>query len=133
MCRRIDRYQLLYDRAGLLRSASDHGRLREHEHFRERPLPPRGSGPQPGLFQYGLNQVQNPFGSNFVCVTGPGNRIGISFLFGSNYVGLQADLNAPAFAPFPITAGSTWNFQAWHRDHCGAGHLTDGLEITFTP
>lgn len=36
-----------------------------------------------------------------------------------------------------ITAGSTWNFQAWYRDQagpCGTGaNLTNGLAITFTP
>ncbi|TDJ66215.1 MAG: hypothetical protein E2O39_16865 [Planctomycetota bacterium] len=92
-----------------------------------------GPAQNPGVFQYGLDQVQTPFGNNFICVAGPGNRIGFSFFYSSNYIGMQVDLDAPAFAPFPITAGSTWNFQAWHRDHCGAGHLTDGLEITFTP
>jgi len=93
-----------------------------------------GPAQNPGVFQYGLNQVEIPFGNNFVCAAGPGNRVGISFAHNSNFVSLEVDLNAPEFAAFPITAGSTWYFQAWHRDHCGSGSaLTDGLEITFSP
>ena len=31
-----------------------------------------------------------------------------------------------------ITAGSTWNFQAWHRDSAaGTSHFTDAVSITF--
>ena len=31
-----------------------------------------------------------------------------------------------------ITAGSTWNFQAWHRDFAaGASNLTDAVSVTF--
>lgn len=92
-----------------------------------------GPATNPGVFRYGLNQVQNPFGANFICVNGPGDRIGVTFAAG-NYLVLNVDLNSPAFAAFPITPGSTWNFQGWHRNHCGTGAtLTDGLEITFAP
>ena len=33
-----------------------------------------------------------------------------------------------------ITAGSTWNFQAWYRDPAGGGtsfNLSDAIEILF--
>jgi len=30
-----------------------------------------------------------------------------------------------------ITAGSTWNFQAWHRDGMSPSNLTDAISVTF--
>ena len=31
-----------------------------------------------------------------------------------------------------ITPGSTWNFQAWHRDFAaGVSHFTDAVGVTF--
>ena len=31
-----------------------------------------------------------------------------------------------------ITPGSTWNFQAWHRDSmAGTSNLTDAVSVTF--
>ena len=30
-----------------------------------------------------------------------------------------------------ITAGSTWNFQAWHRDGMSPSNLTDAVSVTF--
>ena len=35
-----------------------------------------------------------------------------------------------------LTAGSTWNFQAWFRDPAAGGtafNLSDGVELTFAP
>jgi len=46
----------------------------------------------------------------------------------------QLDFELPP-SPFSvITPGSTWNFQAWHRDFVGAGfNFSDGLQVLFAP
>ena len=46
------------------------------------------------------------------------------------------DNTNPPSAATQITAGSTWNFQAWFRDPAAGGaffDLSDGLCLTFGP
>jgi hypothetical protein len=46
------------------------------------------------------------------------------------------DNTSPPSAATQITAGSTWNFQAWFRDPAAGGaffNLSDGLNLTFAP
>ena len=95
-----------------------------------------------GLFYYGPNQVQIPFGDGFRCVGG--GAIGtfrLNPVALTNGVGVAmrlVDLTAApaASGPGAITSGSTWNFQHWYRDPVGgpAGfNFSDGLSATFCP
>ncbi|MDP6539755.1 MAG: S8 family serine peptidase [Planctomycetota bacterium] len=90
---------------------------------------------QPGLFYYGPNQVQFPFGNGFRCVGGTVVRLPV---INSDFAGDAAydpDLtNLPPNGQ--ITPGSTWNFQYWFRDPVAGGanfDFTDGVEIHFCP
>ena len=52
----------------------------------------------------------------------------------NNVITHQVDLPNPPTAMGLITAGSTWNFQAWYRDPAAGGaffNLSDGFEVTF--
>ncbi|MFT5153419.1 MAG: hypothetical protein ACI841_003419 [Planctomycetota bacterium] len=89
---------------------------------------------QPGIFYYGQDQGNLPFGNGTRCVVGSVHRLPVSIASG-NSMSLAVDYNAlpPAGA---IGAGSTWNFQAWFRDPAAGGaayDLSDGLELSFTP
>ncbi len=84
----------------------------------------------PGLFFYGPNQVQLPFGEGIRCVGGSLQRLQPpSFAPASGVVSRAVDL-----ANEGITAGTTVNFQYWFRDLAGgpAGfNLSDGLSVSF--
>lgn len=93
---------------------------------------PTGS---PSLFFYGETQIQAPFGNGWRCVGG--------HLYLLHPVARPVDgwlIRAVDFESLPpggeITAGSTWNFQAWFRDRlAGGGYFdtSDALSITFVP
>lgn len=95
---------------------------------------------QPGIFYYGLNQLNGgngvAFGNGTRCVGGMGSsiyRLPPSFASG-NAFSYTADLTNPPGAAGLITTGSTWNFQCWFRDPAAGGagfDLSDGLEVTF--
>ena len=88
---------------------------------------------QPGLFYYGPNQSQLSFGNGFRCVSGTLSRLGIVNA-AANTMSHMVDFANPPTAAGLITAGSTWNFQAWYRDPTGGGaffNLSDGLEVLF--
>ena len=104
----------------------------------------RVSGAAPnksGLFFYGSNQLQVPFGDGFRCVGGTSlfrlQPVVQTDVFG----GASRDLsfvNPPAGSgPGQIDPGSTWNFQFWFRDPMGPGgtgfNLSDGLSANFCP
>ena len=90
---------------------------------------------QPGIFFFGPNQAQAPFGNGTRCVGAPITRFQPRFanLFGE----LEYDIDnqaAPVSGAF--TPGSVWNFQAWFRDPTAGGSnfdLSDGLQVTFAP
>jgi hypothetical protein len=93
---------------------------------------------EPGLFFYGQNQTQVPFGDGFRCIASPSFRL-FPFvqagLFGDTTLELDFQ-SAPTHAgPGQITPGTTWNFQYWYRDpFAGAGfNLSDGQSMVFTP
>lgn len=92
-----------------------------------------------GLFFYGPNAIQVPFGNGFRCVGGGVFRLNPPLLpDGIGAASRALDLTAPAAASGPgqITAGSTWRFQFWYRDPAAGGagfNLSDGLEATFGP
>ncbi len=91
---------------------------------------------QPGLFYYGPNQTQVPFGNGFRCVGGPQVfRLDVSVASG-NVLSHSLDIANPPAASGQITPGSTWNFQAWFRDPAAGGaffNLSDALSLTFSP
>ncbi len=93
------------------------------------------------LLQFGLiltSQTQATPGSINLCLGGQIGRFAAPSQILDSGVGgtfsLSLDLNA-----FPqgsglvaVTAGQTWNFQAWFRDTAAPGsNFTDGLEIQF--
>ena len=89
-----------------------------------------------GLFFYGPNQIQVPFGDGFRCVGGGIDRLGPASLSDLGGVSMRwVNFDNPAAAQ--ITVGSTWNFQHWYSDPLGPGgtgfNLSDGLQATFCP
>lgn len=89
-----------------------------------------------GLFYYGANEIQLPFGDGYRCVGGSINRLtpaGLSDGFGTSTK--WVDFNAASASA--ITIGSTWKFQHWYRDPAGPGgtgfNYSDGLSATFCP
>jgi len=90
-----------------------------------------------GLFFFGNQQVQQPIpGSQGVlCVAGTTFRLPIVVadpFFGSAFYALDFT-NTGTAAP-QITAGSTWNFQYWHRDAVGGvatSNTSNALQVTF--
>ncbi len=99
------------------------------------PVPPR----QPGIFFYGPQKLEIPFGSGWRCV-GPG-PIGTFFLparmsSAAGELRSDLDLSDPPASGGEILRGSTWNFQAWFRDPAASGfsfNLSDGLTLVFQP
>jgi len=95
---------------------------------------------EPGIFYYGQNQAQLPFGDGFRCIAFPTFRlfpIAQAGLFGDTTFALDFETPPAAAGPGQITAGTTWNFQYWYRDPSlvgGAGfNLSDGQAMVFTP
>jgi hypothetical protein len=93
-----------------------------------------------GLFLYGPQQTQVPFGDGLRCV-GTGGlglfRLGPPIVAGPNGgVSKRLDL-ANQTGPGAITAGSTWNFQYWYRDGALPGgkgfNTSDAVSATFCP
>ena len=77
-------------------------------------VPPGSSGPicvSPGILRY-LPPVQNT------------SELDGGF---ARAVGTSGPISAS------ITPGSTWNFQAWHRDGMDPSNLTDAVSVTFQP
>lgn len=88
----------------------------------------------PGLFFFGPNQVQLPFGDGLRCVGGSIQRIQPAQFGDANGQVLRfVDLNAfPSGGLF--NPGSTVNLQYWYRDPSGGPNgfnLSDGLSITW--
>lgn len=94
-----------------------------------------------GIFFYGPEQLQNPFGDGFLCV-GAGSqgtfRLPIVSTDVAGDVVMEADWSSPPIGSGPgrWNAGDVWNAQFWYRDPAAGGagfNLTDGLEITLCP
>jgi len=84
-----------------------------------------------GLFYYGPNQIQSPFGDGSRCVGGSTQRLPVFQTDGVGYGTYQPNLQT-----LPnIVSGGTQNFQFWYRDPMGPGgsgfNLSDGLSVTF--
>ncbi len=98
-------------------------------------LPPNTNG----LWFYGANAGQIPFGNGFRCVTGSVFRLGPAQTVGAQGTTSRfVDLNVPPASggASAITGGSTWRFQFWYRNPAGGGagfNLSNGLEAVFCP
>jgi hypothetical protein len=92
-----------------------------------------------GIFFYGQNQIQAPFGDGFRCAGGTTARINPPVL--TDFFGVAAvalDVTSPPFTvgAGTVTPGESWNFQFWYRDPTGGPsgfNLSDGLCVTFLP
>lgn len=89
-----------------------------------------------GIFFYGDNAAQVPFGNGFRCVTGSIRRLGPAALSSASGE-LARDIDNLALPAGDVfMAGSTRRFQCWFRDQPAGGHqfnLSDGIAITFAP
>ena len=96
-----------------------------------------------GLFYYGPNQIQVPFGDGFRCVGAGGlgtfrlNPPGMIDPFGDLSRALDLTQPPASAGPGMIGAGEEWNFQFWYRDPTGPGgtgfNFSDGLSVHFCP
>ncbi len=89
-----------------------------------------------GLFFYGPNQIEAPFGEGFRCVGGSIFRLNPTALANGAGEGLRViDYEDPPQPEGRINPGSTWNFQYWYRDAATPGlfNLSDGLQASFCP
>lgn len=87
----------------------------------------------PGLYFYGMTEIQLPFGDGFRCVGGPVTRL-------QPPVATEADGTSTRTIDFTATptnfvSGDTRKFQLWYRDPMGPGgsgfNLTPGLSVSF--
>ena len=104
----------------------------EQLYLRARPVP----AGELGVFFYGPDVAQQPFGNGVVCVGG--GSTGIARLpvvqEQDGHLTHQVDLDAAPSAATSITAGSTWVFQGWFRDPAGGGagfDLSHAVEVVF--
>jgi hypothetical protein len=94
---------------------------------------------QPGIFFYGPEQANVPFGNGVRCV-GAGatgfERLDVITPGNGGTMLYQLDLTDPPSVDGTILPGSTWYFQAWYRDPAAGGsnfNLSDGVGVTFQP
>ncbi len=89
-----------------------------------------------GLFFYGPNQIQTPFGDGFRCVGGQLSRLQAQLSSAQGSVAHALDNTAPPTPNGQISSGQLWHFQFWYRDPAAAGagfNLSDGHSLLFTP
>ncbi len=90
-----------------------------------------------GIFFYGPEPAQLPFGDGFRCVGAGGIglfRIQPPVSTGTGVMSQGVDYTNPPTSAGQISPGSTWFFQAWYRDPVAGGatfNLSDGYEISF--
>ena len=89
-----------------------------------------------GLFYYGSQAPQMPFGDGWRCVGGDVFRLGVVGTGADGSASFALDLEEPPQPAGRITPGSTWHFQFWYRD-IPAGmsgfNLSDALTGIFAP
>ncbi|MCP3915508.1 MAG: hypothetical protein GY711_08140 [bacterium] len=85
------------------------------------------------LMGTGMGMTVPPGSAGPICLAGNILRIFPPLLDTADLPGgfqLEAGTGGPITGA--ITAGSTWNFQAWHRDaSAGASNFTDAVSVTF--
>lgn len=88
-----------------------------------------------GIFFYGPQPTDLPFGDGRLCVDAPHSRLLPAVAADSiATVARPLDLSSPPASE--IVAGSTYHFQFWYRDAAGGAagfNATDGLRVTFAP
>jgi hypothetical protein len=88
----------------------------------------------PGLFFFGPNQVQLPFGEGFRCVGGSVQRLQRPITGAADGSVLRpVDFFTSPAVGF-LTPGTTTKFQYWYRDPSGGSagfNLSDGLSVSF--
>ena len=95
-----------------------------------------GAAPfQPGVFFFGPNAIEIPFGDGFRCVGGLVVRLNPPVpADASGAASRPVDLGVPPSDV--ITPGSLWHFQFWYRDPAAGGqgfNLSNGLKAVFHP
>lgn len=83
-----------------------------------------------GIFYYGPNQIQVPFGDGFRCVGGSVKRLS------PQHSGGTGTFTRAFSNPGTLSPGQTMNFQTWYRDPEGgpAGfNLSNGHTLVFQP
>ncbi|MCY2961911.1 MAG: M12 family metallo-peptidase [Planctomycetota bacterium] len=98
--------------------------------LRAQPVPANANG----IFYFGPNVAQTPFGNGWRCVGGSTFRLGIVSASGGALTRAVNNTLPPAAGR--LVPGSTWNFQAWFRDAAAGGaqfNLSNGLRIPFAP
>lgn len=89
---------------------------------------------KPGLFFFGPNQANAPFGDGIRCVGGGLARLPVLFTNAGGSASHPLD-NGNLPAGVQIVSGSSWNFQFWYRDPGGPGgsgfNVSNGLEVLF--
>jgi hypothetical protein len=92
---------------------------------------------QTGLFYYGPNQIQAPFGSGIRCVGGAITRLNPATVISAPWGEAIHNMdNTSASNLRNIQPGTSWNFQFWYRDPAGGGagfNLSDAVMIPFRP
>lgn len=88
----------------------------------------------PGVFFYGNNTANIPFGAGTQCVTGPlAKRLGMIPGQVGGFAAFAMNIPAEPLPAYRITPGSTWYFQYWFRDPAGGGgpNFTNALQMNF--
>ena len=96
-----------------------------------------GASPVPvsqfGIFYYGPNEIEVPFGNGVRCVGGGVTRLPVEQ--SDNFFNIMHSVdNSSAPHSNNITPGSTWKFQCWFRDPPAGGstfNLSTALSVTF--
>lgn len=89
-----------------------------------------------GLFFYGPNLSQAPFGDGFLCVGAPQFRLATGTPDASGFARHAFDVTAPPSPNGQVTAGTRWHFQYWFRDTAAMGsgfNTSRALAVDFTP
>jgi hypothetical protein len=87
-----------------------------------------------GIYYYGVNSANVPFGNGVRCVGGQIFRLPVTVSNAFGEASWALDITNPPQPAGQITAGSTWFFQFWYRDPAGGGagfNLSDAVEASF--
>jgi hypothetical protein len=88
---------------------------------------------QPGVFYFGDQAVQLPFGDGMRCVGGTVHRLPVQLTDPGGDAAFEVDFEDASAPTAIMEVGDTWHFQFWYRDPAFGGsgfNLSDALEIT---
>jgi hypothetical protein len=90
-----------------------------------------------GIFYYGPNAIEIPFGNGYRCVGGGVHRMNVMHSGATGSYQKDLDFTSPAPHGCPeVDPGETWRFQCWFRDPPGGGstfNLTNAVSVDFIP